>query len=64
MKNHQKGKVRKIPIEFGLSGPIAMAMAGTLNDWKSDSVLMSALGEHAGCPHSGRRGAEPSCGEQ
>jgi len=61
--DNAKGKVpRSIPVEFGLPEAIAAAMAGTLNDWRSDSLLMSALGEQARRPRRGRR-ATGSCGE-
>jgi hypothetical protein len=53
---------QSIPVEFGLPEAIAAAMAGTLNDWRSDSLLMRALGEGARRP-SGRRAAGPFGGE-
>jgi hypothetical protein len=55
-----KGKVpQRIPVEFGLPDAIAAAMAGALNDWRSDSLLMRALGEGARRPRRGRRATGP-----
>lgn len=56
MHDDAKGKTpRRIPVGCGLSEAIAAAMAGTLNDWRADSLLMSALGEGARRPPRGRR---------
>ena len=65
MNDDENGKrevPKKIPVEFGLPEAIAAALAGTLNDWRSDSLLMSALGEQPRRPRRGRR-ATGSCGE-
>jgi hypothetical protein len=56
----KRKKPRSIPVEFGLPEAIAAAMAGALNDWRTDSFLISALGEGARRPRRGRRAAGPS----
>jgi len=66
VKNDDPGKYQEpqsIPIEFIQPGVIAAAMAGMLNDWKTDSLRIGALGERPRRPHSGRRGTSASCGE-
>jgi hypothetical protein len=54
-KNAKRKAPKRVPVEFGLSEAIAAAMAGTLNDWRADSLLMSALGERSRRPPRGRR---------
>jgi len=56
--NAKRKTPQSIPVEFGLPEAIAAAMAGTLNDWRSDSLLMRALGEGARRPR-GRRATGP-----
>jgi hypothetical protein len=34
-----------------------------LNDWKTDSLRIGALGERPRRPHSGRRGTSAQCGD-
>ena len=66
MKNDDTGKWQKprsIPVRCIQSDVVAAAMAGMLNDWKTDSLRISALGEPPRRPRRGRRGASPSCGE-
>jgi hypothetical protein len=66
MKNDDTGKgqgPQSIPIHFVQPDLIAVAMAGMLNDWKTDSVRFGALGEHPRRPRKGRRGTSPQCGE-
>jgi len=54
---------RSIPIKFIESEVIAAAIAGMLNDWKTDSLRIGALGENPRRPSDGRRGAGPQCGD-
>jgi hypothetical protein len=66
MKNDDSGEPhepRSIPIEFIQNEVIAAAIAGMLNDWKTDSLRIGALGEGPRRPSDGRRGASPQCGE-
>ena len=66
MKNDDNGKgqgPQSIPIEFIKSDLIAVAMAGMLNDWKTESLRFGALGEQPRRPQNGRRGTGPECGE-
>lgn len=65
MKDDDTGKdqgPRSIPIEFVQTDLIAAAMAGTLNDWKTDSLRFGALGEGPRRPRKGRRGTSPEGG--
>jgi len=52
-----------VPIKFIESDIIAAAIAGMLNDWKTDSLRIGALGERPRRPHSGRRGTGAQCGD-
>ena len=52
-----------VPIKFIESDIIAAAIAGQLNDWKTDSLRIGALGERPRRPHSGRRGTSAQCGD-
>lgn len=54
---------QSVPIKFVESDIIAAAIAGMLNDWKTDSFRIGALGERPRRPHSGRRGTSAQCGE-
>ena len=66
MKKNETGKgqgPKSIPIEFVHSDLIAAAMAGMLNDWKTDSLRFGALGEGPRRPRNGRRGTGAQGGE-
>lgn len=65
MKKDNKGRQqwpRAVPLRF-VKSDIVAAAAGMLNDWKTDSLRISALGEHPRRPRRGRRGSSPNCGE-
>ena len=65
MKNEDAGKGREpgsVPVHF-VKSDIVAAAAGMLNDWKTDSLRIGALGEGPRRPRRGRRGSSPSCGE-
>lgn len=65
MKKHNHGKHQlplAVPIRFVRSDIVAAA-AGMLNDWKTDSLRIGALGEHSRRPLRGRRGSSPQCGD-
>ena len=67
MKNDETGKrqaPQSIPVRFIESDVIAAAMAGMLNDWKTDSLRIGALGERLRRPGNGRRGSGPERGEE
>jgi len=66
MKNDDTGKWQKprlIPVRCIQPDVVAAAMAGMLNDWKTDSLRFGALGEHPRRPYSGRRGTSSNCGD-
>ena len=56
-------EAQSVPIRFIESDIIAAAIAGQLNDWKTDSLRIGALGERPRRPHSGRRGTSAQCGD-
>jgi hypothetical protein len=65
MKNDDTRKRRKpqsVPIQF-LQSDMGAAAAGMLNDWKTDSLRIGALGDGPRRPHNGRRGTSPYCGD-
>lgn len=65
MKNDDAGKRRgfqSIPVRF-IQSDVVAAAAGMLNDWKTDSLRIGALGGGPRRPRSGRRGTNPECGE-
>ena len=65
MKDRDIGKKQgrqSVPVRF-IQSDIVAAAAGMLNDWKTDSLRIGALGERPRRPRNGRRGAGPSCGE-
>ena len=65
MKNDETGKRQKpesVPIRIQ-SDLIVAAMAGMLNDWKTDSLRFGSLGERPRILPNRRRGSGPECGE-
>ena len=65
MKNRDTGKSQRlqvVPVRL-VDSDIVAAQAGMLNDWKTDSLRIGALGEGLRRPRRGRREDGPQCGE-